>query len=143
MSAIASPSSLANVLIVEDKPMYHGMYRLEFRDEYNVTIVADVAQAINVLADAESVSVFVVDLKIPLRLGTEDKVEIGLDLIRQIRKRWPKKPLFVTSSIVMDEVLCRQLASIQIPKSAIFEKPFLLKDLHVAVASALDRSATS
>ncbi len=139
MSAIASPPSLANVLIVEDKPMYHGMYRLEFCDKYRVTIVADAAQAIKTLAsqDADSVDVYVIDLKIPQRLGTEDKVEIGLDLIKEVRKRWPQKPLFVTSSVVIDETLSGKLAAIDVEKSAIFEKPFLLKDLHAAVDAAL------
>ena len=118
----------ARVLIVDDEPrLRQVLARLMTRDGFECSDAADGAAALAAL-EQESVPLVLSDLRMP---GMD-----GIELLRQIRERWPDTAVVMITAVADVEVAVNCLA---LGAMDYLTKPFHLQEVRARVRQALEK----
>jgi CheY-like chemotaxis protein len=111
-----APSQKPVILVVEDEPFlrFHAADVLE-QEGFGIAEATNAENALRVLENRQDVKLVFTDIQLP---GTLD----GIDLARQVQKRWPHIQVVITSGR-------KRPSPAEMPEGRFLAKPYSSQDL--------------
>ncbi|XUM20642.1 ATP-binding protein [Bradyrhizobium oligotrophicum S58] len=124
---LARPQTGERILVVEDNPLVGAMASTMLTSMgYSPVVVTHVAAAMAELERPDPVALLLTDILLPDAMT-------GIDLAREVRRRWPELPIVFMSGFADPSLVPEQFRA----TTALLAKPFRLGQLSEAIVSAL------
>ena len=122
-------AELPTILYVDDEPINLTLFKINFKNKYNIITAESGDQGLEQLKLNPYVNVVISDMKMP---GMN-----GIEFIRMAKEDFPDISFFILTGFDITEEIARALEEKLIHKY--FRKPFNIKEIDSAITEALSK----